>query len=152
MTTEVSTQRTEARGKRGAVLLSLVLGAALAAVVALIAGTAREAEAAFPEKIVFASNRTAGKGVDNPTGDREIFKMNPNGTGVSQLTFNEGHDVEPTLSPDGQKISYMSRGDQTSNPEGDWEIYAMNAADGSGKKNLTDNDAEYDESPEWGRG
>jgi len=27
----------------------------------------------------------------------------------------------------------------------------MNAADGSGKKNLTNNAAEYDESPEWGR-
>jgi len=32
-----------------------------------------------------------------------------------------------------------------------WEIYAMNAADGSGNRNLTDNVAENDESPEWGR-
>jgi len=27
----------------------------------------------------------------------------------------------------------------------------MNAADGSGNRNLTDNVAENDESPEWGR-
>ena len=48
------------------VLLTLVLAAALSALVT-VAGTAREAQAALPEKIVFASNRTTGKGVDNPT-------------------------------------------------------------------------------------
>jgi hypothetical protein len=36
-------------------------------------------------------------------------------------------------------------------PTGDYEIYRMKALDGSSKKNLTNNDAEYDESPEWGR-
>jgi hypothetical protein len=110
-----------------------------------------QAEAPFPDRIVFASNRVAGKGVDNPTGDREIFRMNPNGTGVRQLTFNGEHDGETVLSPDGTKSASMSRGDQTSNPKGDWEIYVVNAADGSGNRNLTNNVAEYDESPEWGR-
>lgn len=46
---------------------------------------------------------------------------------------------------------YTRRGVQGSNPEGDYEIYRMNAVEGSGKKNLTNNDAAYDESPEWGR-
>ncbi|MBA2713912.1 MAG: hypothetical protein H0U55_10235 [Rubrobacteraceae bacterium] len=59
-------------------LLLLALGAILAA---LVAGTAQQAEAAFTEKIVFVSTRTTGTGVDNPTGDYEIFKMNPDGTG-----------------------------------------------------------------------
>ncbi len=126
-------------------LLTLVLAAALSALVT-VAGTAREAQAALPEKIVFASNRTTGKGVDNPTGDREIFTMNPNGTGVKQLTFNVGNDVEPALFPDGKKIAYMSQAQQTSNPQGDWEVYVMNALDGSANTNLTDNGVYVDDS------
>src|SRR5918994_1015515 len=148
MKTEATTQTIGTGGRtRSTLLLSGALGAALAALVALAAlsGTAREAQAAFSEKIVFASNRAAGKGVNNPTGDREIFTMTSNGTGARQLTTNAEHDVEPTLSPDGTRIAYMSRGDQTSNPEGDWEIYVMNAADGSGNRNLTDNGANVDD-------
>jgi Tol biopolymer transport system component len=125
-------------------LLGLGLGMAMAGVVAL-AGAAQQADAAAPEKIVFVSERTTGKGVSNPTGDAEIFRMNPNGTGVRQLTFNQAHDNRPLLSPDGQKILYRSQGAQPSNPEGDQELYLMNASDGSNQKNLTDNGAALDE-------
>ena len=65
--------------------------------------------------------------------------MNPDGTGLRQLTFNTVDDHEPALSPDGKKIAYESQGNQTSNPEGDQEIYVMNTLDGTGKKNLTNN-------------
>ena len=136
MTTEVST-RTDGRPKR-AVLTSLVLGAVLTAVVALVGGTPRQAEAAFTDKIVFLSARTTGKGVNNPTGDLEVFSMNPNGTSLKQLTVNETVEYLPTLSPDGRKITYVSYGVQASNPEGDNEVYVMNA-DGSGQKNLSNN-------------
>jgi len=54
--------------------------------------------------------------VDNPEGDYEIFKMNPDGTGLKQLTKNAVGDFEPTLSPDGQKVVYVSYGAQPSNP------------------------------------
>ena len=131
-------------------LVVLVLGAVLAAMVALVAGMAREAEAAPADKIVFVSARTTGKGVNNPTGDYEIFRMNPNGTGVKQLTFNTVFDSRPMLSPDGQKILYHSQGAHPSNPEGDQEVYVMNASDGSGKKNLTNNNVR-DFYAEWGR-
>jgi len=63
--------------------------------------------------------------------------MNPNGTGVKQLTFNQVRDSEPGLSPDGQMIAYVSEGIQTSNPQGDAEVYVMNALNGSGKKILS---------------
>ena len=108
-------------------LLSLALGAILAA---LVAGTAREAEATFPGTngmLVFISTRTTGTGVDNPTGDNEIF----------------------TINPDGTKVVYLSSGVQASNSQGDLEVYRMNILDGSGKKNLT-NDAGYDYNPDWG--
>jgi len=122
-------------------LLGLRLGVALAGAVAL-AGTAHEAEAAFTEKIVFSSDRTAG--ADNPTGDYEVFKMNPDGTGVRQLTFNEADDWDPTLSPDGRRISYETN-TTSSNPEGDWEVYAMSALDGRDKRNLTNNGSGVDD-------
>jgi Tol biopolymer transport system component len=125
------------------VLLSLALGAALAATVAL-AGTAREAEATFPgtnARIAFDSTRTSGTGVDNPTGDYEIFTIKPDGTGLKQITHNTTGDVAPAFSPDGTKIAYYSVGDPISNPEGDTEIYRMNTLEGTGKKNLTSDDA-----------
>jgi Tol biopolymer transport system component len=137
MTTQATTRGIGTVGKtRSAVLFTLLLAATLAAMVAL-AGTVREAGAASSnEKIVFVSARTTGKGVVNPTGDYEIFRMSPNGTGVRQLTFNEVYDSRPLLSPDGQKILYASQGSQPSNPEGDQELYLMNASDGSGQANL----------------
>ena len=128
-------------------LLSLTLGAILAA---LVAGTAQEAEATFPGtngKLVFISTRTTGTGVDNPTGDNEIFTINPDGTGLKQLTVNTVDDREPVLSPDGKKVAYTSQGDPTTNPGGDYEVYLMNASDGKGKKTLSNNGSVYDYGP-----
>jgi WD40-like Beta Propeller Repeat len=152
MTTGATIQRINARIKRrSAMLLALTLGAALAALVAMVIITARPAEAPSSEKIVFVrivfvSGRTTGKGVNNPTGDSEIFRMNPNDTGVKQLAFNQVRDSEPVLSPDGQKIAYLSDGIQTSNPQGDAEVYVMNALDGSDSIYLSNNGGEVEDS------
>jgi Tol biopolymer transport system component len=128
-------------------LLSLALGTALSAVVAL-AGAAPEAQAAFTEKVVFASNRTTGTGVNNPTGDQEIFSMKPDGTGLKQLTFNTVDEYNPVLSPDGTKVAYETYGKQPSNPEGDNEIYRVNTLDGSEVKNLSNiGEGVYDTRP-----
>jgi Tol biopolymer transport system component len=151
--TQATTHKAEARGNtRSALLLVLALGAALAALMAL-AGTARQAEATFPgtnARIAFFSERTTGTGVDNPTGDSEIFTIKPDGTGLKQLTHNTVQDSFPVFSPDGKKIAYESEGKQTSNPEGDMEVYVMSTLDGSARKNLSTN-GEYDEGPDWGR-
>ena len=143
MTTQATAQKAQTTTRRSALLLGIGVGVALAAAVAL-GGTAQQATAASPEKIVFSSDRTTGKGVNNPTGDVEIFRMSTNGTGVRQLTFNQAADTKPVLTPDGQKVVYESAEAQASNPEGDQEIYVMNA-DGSGNRNLTDNRAILDE-------
>ena len=144
----MTTQRHEARSEtRRSVLLALVLGVILAALTTL-AGTAQEAEATFPGangRIAFYSERTTGTGVDNPTGDAEIFTIKPDGTGLKQLTHNTVGDYEPVFSPDGTKIAYTSVGDSTSNFEGDTEIYVVNALDGTGQKNLTNNGVDVDD-------
>jgi Tol biopolymer transport system component len=143
MTIQTTIQKAQAQGKtRRSLLLGLGVGLALAGVVAL-AGTAQRADAAFTEKVVFASDRTTG--VDNPTGDFEIFRMNANGTGVRQLTANKVDDFGPVLSPDKTKVAYFSYGKQTSNPEGDYEIYVMNVSDATAKRNLTDNRADVND-------
>jgi Tol biopolymer transport system component len=140
MTSQTTSQTTHrigtGTGKR-ARLLALALGAVLAAQVAVIPLTEREAGAVSTEKIFFDSNRTTGQGVDNPTGDYEVFKMNPDGTGVRQLTTNKVDDYRPDLSPGGKRVAYTSYRKQASNPQGDEDVYVMSALDGSGKKNLS---------------
>ena len=96
----------------------------------------RSVKATFPGtngKIAFASDRD---------GDLEVYTMNPDGTGLTQLTSNAGADDRaPAWSPDATKIVYQSSED------GDAEIFTMNP-DGSGKTQLTFNSA-FDGQPAW---
>jgi len=79
----------------------------------------------------------------NPEHDREIFVMNADGTGVTQLTRNEGvWDEGPAWAPDGEQIAYTSGLDNT---HGD--INVMTAA-GVHLRRLTEF-AGADESPDW---
>ena len=50
-------------------------------------------------------------------------------------------DLFPFFTSDGTGVFYESQGVQTSNPEGDIEIYRLNTSDGTGQKNLTHNGA-----------
>ena len=58
--------------------------------------------------------------------------MNADGSNQVNLTDNLGDDWEPTWSPDGKKIAFVSDRDDNK------EIYIMNA-DGSGQMPLTNN-------------
>src|SRR5918999_271213 len=132
----MSTQKIDTVGRtRNGVLLTLTLGAALAALVALATVGAGTAKAAFPGengKIAFASTRTTGEGVDNPTGDLEIFTMNKDGTGLKQLTFNTVNDYSPSFSAYGYRMVF------TSTRDGNAEIYSM-LLDGSNQTRFTNN-------------
>jgi Tol biopolymer transport system component len=100
-----------------------------------LAETAREAEATFPgENGRIASNRTTGEGVNNPEGDFEIFTMNQDGTGLTQLTENAAFDSNPEWSPDGGRIAFESDRDLFS------DIFVRDS-DGSGQTNVTNNRA-----------
>ena len=118
----------------------------LATILLLLIVATKPAEATFPGrngKIVFESNRTTGAGVDNPTGDSEIFVMNPDGTGLTQLTFNTALDGMPVWSGNGKKIAFRSIRDNNE------ENYTMNA-DGSAQTNIT-NSPGLDVEPSFSR-
>jgi Tol biopolymer transport system component len=79
----------------------------------------------------------------NPEGDLEIFVMNADGTGVTQLTRNAGlRDEGPAWSPDGTQIAYTSGADNT---HGDINVMT---AGGVHLRRLT-TFPEADESPDW---
>ncbi len=44
----------------------------------------------------------------NPTGTMQIWRMNPDGSGKEQLTFDEYHNWFPHISPDGKWITIIS--------------------------------------------
>jgi Tol biopolymer transport system component len=97
--------------------------AAVAGVVAL-AGPTGPAQAAFPGvngRIVFLSERD---------GNAEIYAMNADGSGQTNLTNSAAIDTQPAVSPTGEQIAFTRNGD----------IYVMNA-DGSSPTNLTNNAA-----------
>lgn len=74
------------------------------------------------------------------TRNSELYVMNADGSGQVRLTDNLANDGNPVFSPDGQKIAFDSDRD------GNFEIYVMNA-NGTDPKNLTNNDAAYDQQP-----
>ena len=79
--------------------------------------------------------------VSDRDGNQEIYVMNADGSGVTNLTNNPSDDYSPTWSPDGRRIAFLSERD------GNPEIYVVNA-DGSGTTNLTNNPSD-DYSPTW---
>ncbi|MFC2006008.1 PQQ-binding-like beta-propeller repeat protein [Chloroflexota bacterium] len=83
-------------------------------------------------KIAFVSDRD---------GDEEIYIMDTDGSGLTQLTNNSEVDRDPRWSPDGSKIAFWSQRD------GNSEIYVMNS-NGSNQTRLTNNE-DMDIEPSW---
>lgn len=70
--------------------------------------------------------------VSRRDGNHEIYRMNYNGSGLTNLTNNSARDYNPSLSKDGQKIAFAS------DRSGSYEIWTMNA-NGSNPTQLTFN-------------
>ena len=133
--------------------VEVVVGAAvLAACLLTLVGAAKPAEAAFPGangKIVFASERTSGDGVDSPEGDSEIFTMNPDGSELTQLTHNDTDDEDPVYSADGRQIAFV-RWREWDPEDFQWttDIYTM-SADGRNETRVTSTELSNEFSPSW---
>ena len=79
-------------------------------------------------------------GVERP----DVCVMNADGSGLTALAGSRRSDFEPSFSPDGSRIAFVS------NRDGNDEIYVM-AADGSRQRRLTVDPA-ADRHPSWGGG
>ena len=84
------------------------------------------------EQIAFSSNRD---------GNLEIYLMNPDGSNIQRLTFNNANDWDVVWSSDRSKIAFSSARD------GNDEIYTMES-DGSNQQRLTYHSA-IDRYPSW---
>jgi len=73
----------------------------------------------------------------------DIFIMDENGNAKKQLTDHAANDYDPTWSPDGSKILFVSERD------GNAELYIISPS-GTGLKRLT-NTPYWETSPSWGR-
>jgi len=124
------------------------------ALLALVAGLAACSDDTTAPRITEPSTPSFGKNVTGTNqrllftsmrdGNEELYSMNPDGTGVTRLTFSAGEDAYGVWSPDGKRIAFFSQRD---NPWGD--IYLMNA-DGSGVVRLT-NSVAMSVSPTWSK-
>lgn len=72
--------------------------------------------------------------VSRRDGNEEIYVMNADGSGQTNLTNNTAWDTSPVWSPDGRQLLFVSTRDQTTG--GIAQIWVMNS-DGSGPTELT---------------
>ena len=130
--------RTKAKMRIGYVATMLATGL-------LVVGGATPAGATFPGENGRIAFESAMVTKNNPEGDSEIFTMNPDGSGLRQLTRNEDRDTSPVFSPTGGRIAFESSRDSASLAH---DIFVMHD-DGSRQRNVTASPVEFDGGATW---
>jgi Tol biopolymer transport system component len=110
---------------------TVLLGVALAALAVPLAATAKPAA---PGAMVFTSNRA--------NGDRELYVVNTDGSGLRRLTYNSLQERQAAWSPDRSTIAF-SAFDAT----GNLDLYTIPAAGGAEHRLTTD--PARDDAPQW---
>lgn len=95
--------------------------------------------AACADRIVYVNSMPG----ENNWSNYEILTMNVDGSNVRRLTHTETGDLEPSLSPDGKKIAFV-----TAPSGGIGQISVMNA-DGTGRVQLTPSEFFNNAKPSW---
>lgn len=109
--------------------VGIALGCTLGSLIALAIGNTLPSD----DELVFAAN------VDNR--DFEIYRMSLSRGMMAALTHNDRDDVQPTWSPDGQQIAFVSSFEQQNH------IYIMNMNGGEVRRLI---DSEFSEfNPAW---
>jgi Tol biopolymer transport system component len=90
-----------------------------------------------PEPTQTSSNGGLTAFVSDQNGNSEIYTMHADGSGLTDLTNNPAHDINPFWSPDGTQIAFQS------DRSGLMQIYTMNA-EGSNVVQLTNNEANHE--------
>ena len=80
--------------------------------------------------------------VSDRDGNREIYAMNPDGSGQHNLTNNVANDWAPLWSPDGGRILFRSQ-------RGKWGEFLVMDSDGGNVKQLVDQDNLKGDAPSW---
>ncbi len=94
-------------------------------------------------KLAFQTNRNIAPAHDSVAArlQLDLYVINADGTGETQITADTANEAQPAWSPDGTKIAFVTDRDANN------EIYVMNA-DGTNVRRLTTN-AAADEQPAW---
>ena len=110
--------------KRMLYLPALIVAAVLMACAVVVLALSEKAEATFPGK----NGRIAYAGWNRGEGLKgfEIYTINPDGSGKTQLTNNDRDDIDPAYSPGGKKIVYAGE----VGPKGNYELYTIGARGG----------------------
>jgi predicted ATPase/DNA-binding SARP family transcriptional activator len=110
-----------------------------------LASVARDRGEYARARALFEVNLAVCRELENDDGTQitystiqDVWKMNANGTGKTNLTINSGGGQNPAWSPDGNSIVYVRSGD----------IYVMDADDG-GNKTAVDTTPRQDVKPDW---
>jgi TolB protein len=88
------------------------------------------------ERLAFV--RQGGERGPNTVCQSCIYTIKVDGTGPKRLTGYRGFTSDPAWSPNGKKIAYSNG-----------NIYKMNSADGTNKRNLTKTSKIYENEPNW---